>query len=128
MVCLQDPFLYSWAHVIYAFSLFLHHPMKRQNSLLHKVIQFLIKKVKKWIDILLEEKIIEDQVTDCWKLRGRMRKGKVVCSLFSYNMPQISLSDPVRKRVLAPSWELDTTLLAPAERELQPASQGRCII
>lgn len=57
-----------------------------------------------------------------------MRKGKVVCSLFSYNMPQISLSDPVRKRVLAPSWELDTTLLAPAERELQPASQGRCII
>lgn len=57
-----------------------------------------------------------------------MHKGNVVHSLFFYNVPQIFVSDPVREGVLTPSWELDATLLAPTERELQPASQGRYII
>jgi len=58
-----------------------------------------------------------------------MHKGTdVVCSLFSYNLPQISVSDPVREKGVTPRQERDTTLIAPAERELQPVSQGRYII
>lgn len=58
-----------------------------------------------------------------WDVQGKC----CVLTFFLQYAPDF-LSDPVRERVLALSWELDTTLIAPAERELQLASQGRCII
>lgn len=55
-------------------------------------------------------------------------QGKCCVLTFFLQYAPDFLSDPVRERVLALSRELDTTLIAPAERELQLASQGRCII